>query len=117
MPEETPTQKDNLADFIETISRADGELIPLPARRSKLGEPYFLSVRYGQDEVETDYRYLIVDVLVQRGDRFVPVGIYDWEITGETALGNKQRHGHLPALNPAQEAADRYWSTGRLPRY
>ncbi|MFC1790228.1 hypothetical protein ACFLZP_01950 [Patescibacteria group bacterium] len=43
---------------------------------------------------------------------FVPVAIYDWEISQNEALGNKQRHQHLPCFNQAQRNADRYWSTG-----
>jgi hypothetical protein len=99
-------------DLVERVSRGDGELIPLPGVKSRLGEPLSVSARFGEDAVESGVNYLIVDVLAKREGKYIPVGIYDWEVKGEKAVGNKQRHGHLPAKNPAQEEADRYWSTG-----
>ncbi len=98
--------------FVEKIVKADGKLLNLPGKRSRLGEPLYISARYGVDSVDKDVRYLIIDVFASREDEYVPIGIYDWEIKGCKASGNKQRHGHLPAINEAQEVADRYWATG-----
>jgi hypothetical protein len=101
-----------VSNFVEKVVRADGQLLSLSGRKSKLGEPLHISVRFGEDSVNADTQYLIIDVLASRENEYVPVGIYDWEIKEGRASGNKQRHGHLPAINEAQEAADRYWATG-----
>lgn len=99
--------------YLDRILRADGELIELPGRRSLLGEPLFISARFGEDVVPgTGYRYLNIDTFALRDGEYVPVGIKDYEIKGDVAYSNKQRHGHLPPVNVAQEAANRYWATG-----
>jgi hypothetical protein len=98
--------------FVEKISVADGQLIPLPGTKSKLGEPLFISARFGRDDVDPSIQFLNVDVFAKRGEDFLPVGIYDWEVNGDVAVGNKQRHNHLAVVNTAQQAADQYWSTG-----
>lgn len=112
MADKKMVQEEARAAFIEQVTKADGKLIPLSGRKSKLGEPFFISTRLGQDEISPELGYLNVDIFVQRGEEFVPIAIYDWEITKNEALGNKQRHQHLPCLNQAQRNADRYWSTG-----
>lgn len=110
---ETHKREAVVGSFIDAIAPADGRLLALPGGTSRLDEPLFISARMGEDEVTPGTSYLNVDVVAKRGNEYVPVGIYDWEIVGGgRAVGNKQRHGHLPTRNPAQETAERYWSTG-----
>jgi len=112
MSDERIVKEEIRAAFIERVTKADGSLISLSGRKSKLGEPFFISTRLGQDEISPELSYLNVDIFIQRGEEFIPIAIYDWEISQNEALGNKQRHQHLPCLNQAQRNADRYWSTG-----
>jgi len=104
--------KEIVAKFKKEVTANDGTLISIPGLKSRLGESLYISTRFGEDQVGTGVSFLNVDVFAQRDDQFIPVGIYDWEVVGKRANGNKQRHGHLPATNQAHESADRYWSTG-----
>lgn len=109
---EVTEHEETLNSFIDAIASADGRLLALPNGKSRLDEPLLISARFGADDVIPNIFYLNVDVFTKRGEEYIPVGIYDWEITGGKAVGNKQRHGHLPVRNPAQKAAERYWNTG-----
>lgn len=108
-------KEQELTAFLDKITRADGELIPL-AGTSRLGEPLFIFARYGQDLYHPDPNlyFLNVDIVAKRGDTYVAVGIKDYEVypLQKKANGNKQRHGHLPSTHSAHEVADSSWGTG-----
>lgn len=107
-------RENELTRFKELIARADGSLISLEGRKSRLGKPFFITARIGQDAQvpEEGVKFLNIDIFVKRGEEYVPVGIRDYEIKDNVASGNKQRHQHLPCYNQAQKAADRFWATG-----
>jgi len=107
-------RENELTQFKELIAGANGSLISLEGRKSRLGEPFFITARIGQDAQvpEEGVKFLNIDIFVRRGEEYIPVGIRDYEIKDNVASGNKQRHQHLARYNQAQKAADRFWSTG-----
>lgn len=112
--EKSYTSQEAVQHFVDAISRADGELIPLPGVRSKLDEPLFISARIGRTDFWGDRvdAILLIDVFAERNGDFEPVGHYDWVIKDQSALGNKNRHGHLEQPQEAHRKAVRKWSTG-----
>jgi hypothetical protein len=103
------SKENQIQGFIEKISKADGQLIPLPNIKSRLNEPLFISSRFGSDEINPEDNYLNIDIFALRENDYIPVGIYDWEIKEGRANGNKQRHCFLPTYNSAQETAKNFW--------
>lgn len=102
-------KENQVQGFVEKISKADGQLIPLLNIKSRLNEPLFISSRFGSDEINQENKYLNIDIFALRENNYIPVGIYDWEINGDHANGNKQRHCFLPTYNSAQEIARSFW--------
>ena len=99
-------------NFREALSRADGALIALPGRKTKLGEKLYLTARYGPvDSLGEADHLLLIDVLAEENGNLKPVGHYDWELHGNYAIGNKNRHGgHLKSTIPYHQEADGYWT-------
>lgn len=107
-------QRGTAEEFLDRLAEADGASIHLRGKKSRLGEDFYIcaragSVTYWGPSVE---RLLIVDMLVKPDDWFVPIAHYDWEIKGNQASGNKNRHGHLPTVTTAHIVADSFWETG-----
>ena len=104
-----PVNKE-VAEYISRIRRADGELIPLPGKTSRLEEPLYISARYGKSpETGDEDEYLIIDVIAQRGEKYIPVGMKDYKIHEEIAESRFNAHTLLPATNDAHREADARW--------
>ncbi|OGM25468.1 hypothetical protein A2715_05465 [Candidatus Woesebacteria bacterium RIFCSPHIGHO2_01_FULL_39_32] len=118
-PENPATEEQRLADFFEQVKRADGTLIPLTGQLTRFGEEILVSARYGSvDSLAKADHLLLVDLFARSADQMLPIGHYDWEVTGNRALGNKNRHGgHLPNTSNAHELADRAWTEEGLKVY
>lgn len=97
--------------FVEKIAKADGQFIPVTGIKSGLGESIFISSRLGTDEVNPSIRYLNIDIFALREDKYLPVGMYDWEIRGDQANGNKQRHGLSGTVDQELQIEDTNWMT------
>lgn len=108
---EIEASQTKLTEFIKKITQADGVLIPLPKITSRMSEPLYVSVRYGQDIAlpESGCFYLNVDMFALSHDVYVPIGMRDYEIRDSVANGNFNTHQHLQADTPAHESADTQW--------
>lgn len=101
-------------DFLDRLAEADGTLIHLRGKKSRLGEDFYVCARCCKTRFwgEAINRLMGIDVFVIRDNEFLPVGRYDWEIKGNSASGNKNRHDHLPITNLAHKQAATFWAMG-----
>lgn len=80
--------------------------------RSRLDEPLWLRTRHGNWDMHPSKDLLLIDIFA--GDAKAgparAVAHYDWEITGSSAYGNKNRHSGLLPSHDWDRAADRKWS-------
>jgi len=109
---EIPNKDEKMADFSVEVIKASGELIPLEGAVSGLGEPLYISVRLGDVDYWGDKvdKLMLVDVFAESAGIFHPVGHYDWNIKGDQAWSDKNRHGgHLKVYNQAQVQAESLW--------
>ena len=113
-PGENGQKEARVGELLDRLKQADGELIRLEGKKTRLGEEVYISARYGEvDSLANADHLLLVDVFANENGEMKPIGHYDWEISGDQALGNKNRHGgHLQAANQAHSNADRTWTTG-----
>lgn len=109
--ESEQTKESLTQQFVERIAKADGQLISVPGIKSGLGESIYISSRLGSDEINPDISYLNIDIFAQREGEYLPVGMYDWEIRGNQANGNKQRHGMFGIADQELQLQDTQWRT------
>lgn len=57
---------ETLKNFVKDIALADGRLLALLNGKSRLGEPLFISARFGVDEITPNISYLNVDVFAKK---------------------------------------------------
>jgi len=108
LPIETETAE--LDMFIGQLIRTTGELLVLPGKKSPLGETYFLTSRYGQNERYPEAEFLLIDVAVQRQGQLLLVGKRDWAVTNSRAQGDYDRHGALEPTSEFQQVqTGRHW--------
>lgn len=84
---------DPLSNSLDRIARANGELVTLDGKRSRLDEVFCVSARYGKTDAlgEGVDHVLLVDLFAKRDADLYPVGHYDWDIKGAMAVSNVNR--------------------------
>jgi hypothetical protein len=108
-----PELLNEAADIVKLfaeICKLDGHLIEIPNMKSYMGESLFIATRLVTDNVDERIRYLAVDVVAKRGEKFIPVGIKDYEIRNGVANGNKSRHDHFQEKSEVGDAIGSYWA-------
>lgn len=90
------TKEKRLSEIKAAITAADGRLIPLPRKKSRLGEKLFMTVTFANQDQQnvTAPSLLSVKVFAERSSKLVQIGLRSYKISQGTADGTFNNHLH-----------------------